>query len=79
MDFTNPQSVLKNSKTAILAGVVPVVGTTGLDESEIEEIRALVDKEGCRCVFCSEFFDWGDFDDAICQGNCKIFSTCGYH
>ena len=42
VDFTNPQSVLKNSKTAIMAGVVPVIGTTGLGAAEIEEIRAIV-------------------------------------
>lgn len=42
VDFTNPHSVLKNAKTAIMAGVVPVIGTTGLDAAEIEEIRALV-------------------------------------
>ena len=55
VDFTNPQSVLKNSKTAILAGVIPVVGTTGLDESEIEEIRVLVDKEHVGAFFASNF------------------------
>jgi len=55
VDFTNPQSVLKNSKTAILAGVVPVVGTTGLDESEIEDIRTLVVKEGVGAFFAPNF------------------------
>jgi 4-hydroxy-tetrahydrodipicolinate reductase len=55
VDFTNPQSVLKNSKTAILAGVVPVVGTTGLDESEIEEVRALVVKEHVGAFFAPNF------------------------
>jgi len=55
VDFTNPQSVLKNSKTAILAGVVPVVGTTGLDEAEIEEIRVLVDKERVGAFFAPNF------------------------
>jgi dihydrodipicolinate reductase len=55
VDFTNPQSVLKNTKTAILAGVVPVVGTTGLDESEIEEIRALVVKERVGAFLAPNF------------------------
>lgn len=45
VDFTNPQSVLKNLKLAIAEGVVPVIGTTGLDDTDIAEIRELVDRE----------------------------------
>lgn len=45
VDFTNPQSVLKDAKTAILAGVIPVIGTTGLVEAELQEIRDLALKE----------------------------------
>ena len=55
VDFTNPQSVLKNSKLAIMAGVVPVVGTTGLDEAEIGEIRTLVEKEGVGAFIAPNF------------------------
>jgi len=55
VDFTNPQSVLKNSKTAILAGVIPVVGTTGMDDTEIEEIRALVAKEHVGAFLAPNF------------------------
>ncbi|EGW40432.1 4-hydroxy-tetrahydrodipicolinate reductase [Desulfosporosinus sp. OT] len=55
VDFTNPQSVLKNSKTAIMAGVVPVIGTTGLDETEIEEIRTLVAKENVGAFLAPNF------------------------
>lgn len=42
VDFTNPQSVFANAKEAIKAGVVPVIGTTGLDEQEITELEGLV-------------------------------------
>lgn len=55
VDFTNPQSVLRNSKTAILAGVVPVIGTTGLDETEISEIRTLVEKERVGAFLAPNF------------------------
>lgn len=55
VDFTNPQSVFKNSKTAIMAGVVPVVGTTGLDGAEIEEIRTLILKEHVGAFFAPNF------------------------
>lgn len=44
VDFTNPQSVLKNAKCALSAGVVPILGTTGLDEADIAEISDLVDQ-----------------------------------
>lgn len=55
VDFTNPQSVLKNAKTALMAGVIPVIGTTGLDEAEIEEIRALVVKEQVGAFIAPNF------------------------
>jgi 4-hydroxy-tetrahydrodipicolinate reductase len=58
VDFTNPQSVLKNAKAAIQAGVVPVIGTTGLDEFEIDEIRALVVKK-CVGAFLAPNFSIG--------------------
>lgn len=55
VDFTNPQSVLKNSKLAMTEGVVPVVGTTGLDEAEVEEIRLLAEKEKVGAVIAPNF------------------------
>jgi 4-hydroxy-tetrahydrodipicolinate reductase len=55
VDFTNPQAVLKNAKTAIMAGVVPVIGTTGLSAAEIEEIRALVVKRHVGAFIAPNF------------------------
>ena len=55
VDFTNPQAVLKNAKTAIMSGVVPVVGTTGLSSAEIEEIKALVAKEQVGAFIAPNF------------------------
>ena len=55
VDFTNPQSVFKNAKLAITAGVVPVIGTSGLDEAEISEIQAVVSKEGVGAFIASNF------------------------
>ena len=55
VDFTNPQSVLKNAKTALMAGVIPVIGTTGLDEAEIREIRDLVEKEHVGAFIAPNF------------------------
>lgn len=39
VDFTRPEVVLNNIHIAIQNGVCPVVGTTGLSEANIDEIR----------------------------------------
>lgn len=41
VDFTRPEVVLNNIHLAINNGICPVVGTTGLSEENIEEIRNL--------------------------------------
>lgn len=55
VDFTNPQSVLKNLKCAISCGVIPVVGTTGLDEADIAEIHELVEREKTGAFIAPNF------------------------
>lgn len=55
VDFTNPQSVLKNAKLAISEGVIPVIGTTGLDDTEIAEIRELVEREKSGAFIAPNF------------------------
>ena len=44
VDFTNPQSVRRNIKVALEKRVCTVVGTTGLTESDLQEIGAAADK-----------------------------------
>ncbi|KUO66042.1 MAG: 4-hydroxy-tetrahydrodipicolinate reductase [Gracilibacter sp. BRH_c7a] len=58
VDFTNPQSVFANAKTAIRAGVVPVIGATGLDEQEIAELDEM-SKEHEVGVFIAPNFALG--------------------
>ncbi|MDF2571265.1 MAG: dapB 1 [Sporomusa sp.] len=41
VDFTNPESVMKNIRIAIKSGVCPVVGTTGLGDADLSEVREL--------------------------------------
>lgn len=55
VDFTNPQSVLRNAKMAISHSVVPVIGTTGLDQTEIGEIRELVNSQGVGAFIAPNF------------------------
>jgi len=41
IDFTNPQAVFNNSKTALNKQITCVVGTTGLNEIEIKQLEKL--------------------------------------
>ncbi len=55
VDFTNPQSVFTNAKTAISAGVVPVIGATGLDEHEIAELEEMSKEHGVGIFIAPNF------------------------
>jgi len=41
VDFTNPQAVYNNVKTALKCGISCVVGTTGLNEVELKQLEKL--------------------------------------
>lgn len=41
VDFTSPYTVMQNIETALAHRVRPVVGTTGITESDLEKIKAL--------------------------------------
>ncbi|GAB4366288.1 MAG: 4-hydroxy-tetrahydrodipicolinate reductase [Elainellaceae cyanobacterium] len=44
VDFTHPDSVYDNVRTAIAYGVCPVIGTTGLTKEQIDELTEFADK-----------------------------------
>lgn len=44
IDFTNPQAVMKNIRTALVNRVASVVGTTGLTPHDIEELNTLTER-----------------------------------
>lgn len=44
VDFTNPQAVMKNIRTALSNSVIAIVGTTGLTPHDMEEIGLLSGK-----------------------------------
>ncbi|WP_416675488.1 4-hydroxy-tetrahydrodipicolinate reductase [Egbenema bharatensis] len=44
VDFTHPDSVYENVRTAIAYGVRPVVGTTGLTKEQIDDLAEFADK-----------------------------------
>jgi 4-hydroxy-tetrahydrodipicolinate reductase len=41
LDFTNPQAVMKNIRTALGKGIACVIGTTGLTEADLAEAETL--------------------------------------
>ncbi|WP_298977109.1 4-hydroxy-tetrahydrodipicolinate reductase [uncultured Thermosynechococcus sp.] len=55
VDFTHPQAVYENVRTAIAYGVYPVVGTTGLSPEQIEELAEFVDKADMGAVIAPNF------------------------
>lgn len=55
VDFTNPQSVFSNAKLAIKAGVVPVIGATGLDEQEVSELEEIAKENGVGVFIAPNF------------------------
>jgi 4-hydroxy-tetrahydrodipicolinate reductase len=55
IDFTNPQSVLTNGKEAILAGVTPVIGSTGLDAEALQELEELSRRQSVGVFIAPNF------------------------
>lgn len=55
VDFTNAQAAVKNAKTALKHGVVPIIGTTGLDEAEIEDLRKVAKKAKTAVLIVPNF------------------------
>jgi len=55
VDFTVPDSVLGGVRWALERGIVPLVGTTGLDADAREEIAGLCERVGKGCLLAPNF------------------------
>ncbi len=55
VDFTNPQAVLHNARTALEYGISPVIGTTGLDRVGIAELEKLAEQSGKAVLIVPNF------------------------
>jgi 4-hydroxy-tetrahydrodipicolinate reductase len=55
VDFTHPDSVYENVRTAIAYGVRPVVGTTGLSSAQMQELTKFADKASTGCLLIPNF------------------------
>lgn len=55
VDFTNPRAVAANARIALERGLRVVLGTTGLDETDIETFRNLCDRNGTAAFIAPNF------------------------
>lgn len=55
VDFTHPNAVYQNVRSAIAYGVRPVVGTTGLSVEQIQDLAAFADKASTGCLIIPNF------------------------
>lgn len=55
VDFTNPDSVYKNAMDCLHNGVRPVIGTTGLSDEQIENLKNLTSEKGIGCFIAPNF------------------------
>ncbi len=55
VDFTHPDGVYDNVRSAIAYGVRPVVGTTGLSLGQIQDLADFADKASIGCIIAPNF------------------------
>lgn len=55
VDFTHPDSIYENVRAAIAYGIRPVVGTTGLSPTQIQELTEFADKASTGCLIIPNF------------------------
>lgn len=55
VDFTHPESVFENTRSAIAYGVSPIIGTTGLSPSQINDLSIFAQKAEVGCAIIPNF------------------------
>ena len=55
VDFTQPKSIYENALYCLNNGVNIVIGTTGLSDEEIDELKNLAQKMGLGCLIAPNF------------------------
>lgn len=55
MEFTHPDSVYGNIRSAIAYGIRPVVGTTGLSAEKLQDLAVFADKASTGCLIIPNF------------------------
>ena len=55
VDFTHPDSVFDNTRSAIAYGISPIIGTTGLSPLQINDLSIFAQKAGVGCAIIPNF------------------------
>lgn len=55
VDFTHPNSVYRNIRSAIAYGVFPVIGTTGLSDEQMNDLTEFTEKASMGCLVIPNF------------------------
>lgn len=55
VDFTQPKSIFDNAKYCLNNGIKIVIGTTGLKDEEIEELKTLSKNKSTGCLIAPNF------------------------
>lgn len=55
VDFTQPASVFENAKFCLNNGIRPVIGTTGLADEQIEELKELSEEKNVSALIAPNF------------------------
>lgn len=55
VDFTQPKSIFENAKFCLNNNIRPVIGTTGLSDSQINELKTLSEEKGVSCLVAPNF------------------------
>ena len=69
VDFTNPDNVYENAVIALENNVRPVIGTTGLSEFQIEELKSLSEKKHLSALIAPNFTTGDCINDDV-RKNC---------
>lgn len=55
IDFTQPKSIFENAKYCLSNNIKIVIGTTGLTDEQIEELKRLSNKNNTSCLIAPNF------------------------
>jgi len=55
VDFTQPKSIFDNAKFCLNNKIRPVIGTTGLSDAQIEELKKLSKEKNVSCLIAPNF------------------------
>jgi 4-hydroxy-tetrahydrodipicolinate reductase len=75
IDFTNPDLVFQNSMLILENGARPVIGTTGLSENQLEEIKKLSQEKNIGALIAPNFATGAVLMMMFAQKAAKYFSN----